>query len=159
RHTGNPHLPVPAPSAATGPPGAPAARRGLSTALRAAGPGAAGCTPTGLGAALRATGRCRRDRQLCRIGRPRARLSRPGDPDHESAPLGSRYSGNALVLTADGAWTGPDSPASASATDADGGLGRTAQALARVAQQPGTSAVQGMPPRAGCGRGVVSQDH
>jgi hypothetical protein len=39
------------------------------------------------------------------------------------------------------------------------GLGGTAPALASVAQQPGTSAVQGMPPRAGCGRGVVFQDH
>jgi hypothetical protein len=33
------------------------------------------------------------------------------------------------------------------------GLGGTAQALASVAQHPGTSAVEGMPPRAGCGRG------
>jgi hypothetical protein len=43
--------------------------------------------------------------------------------------------------------------------DADSGLGETTQALASVAQQPGTSAVQGMPPRMGCGSRVVSQDH
>src|SRR5262249_181320 len=136
RPTKNPHLPVPAPAAA-GQPSAPAARRRLPAALRAAGPRAAGRTPVGLGAALRAADRCRLDCHSCGPGRPRPLVARPGDPDPELAPSGLRYSGSALVPAADRAGPRPDSLAATPAADTGRGLERTAGTLASLASQKG----------------------
>src|SRR5215471_2849800 len=111
------------------PPRPPAAEPAAASGAAATVPHGAcapGQPPHGLGAALPGLAAAGPDRRLRHTGPSRARLPRPRHANHESGRFGARYSGNALVLTADAARTGPDSAASPPAADADRGLGGTA---------------------------------
>src|SRR5262249_989855 len=106
-----------------------------AAAARAHRPGATGGAAVGRGAPLPAacSGRC--DCQLCHARPAWPPVARPRDADPQLAPVGTRYSGKALVPTADPARPRPDSPGSAPAADAGRRLERTAETLASLACQ------------------------